>query len=219
MRPYGVWAVISPFNFPMALSAGPIGAALVAGNTVVLKPSEQGVFTGLMTCQALWEAGVPAGALHVVTGPGETVGHALVDEPRRRRHHVHRLVRGRHGDLPHLHPGPPEADDLRDGRQEPGDREPPRRPRRRRGRAPRARRSGSAGRSAPPHRARTSSARSLAEFVAKLVAQAEALTVGDPLARDTYMGPVVDEAAVDALRARGRGSARSGARCTAAASA
>jgi hypothetical protein len=40
MRPYGVWAVISPFNFPMALSAEPMGAALVAGNTVVLKPSE-----------------------------------------------------------------------------------------------------------------------------------------------------------------------------------
>ena len=81
MRPYGVWAVISPFNFPMALSAGPMGAALVAGNTVVLKPSEQGVFTGLMTCEILWEAGVPAGALHVVTGPGETVGHALVTDP------------------------------------------------------------------------------------------------------------------------------------------
>ncbi len=81
MRPYGVWAVISPFNFPMALSAGPMGAALVAGNTVVLKPSEQGVFTGLKTCEILWEAGVPAGALHVVTGPGETVGQALVAHP------------------------------------------------------------------------------------------------------------------------------------------
>ena len=42
MRPYGVWAVISPFNFPMALAAGPLGAALVAGNTVVLKPSQAG---------------------------------------------------------------------------------------------------------------------------------------------------------------------------------
>ena len=43
MRPYGVWAVITPFNFPMALAGGPAGAALVAGNTVVLKPLEQGV--------------------------------------------------------------------------------------------------------------------------------------------------------------------------------
>jgi 1-pyrroline-5-carboxylate dehydrogenase len=82
MRPYGVWAVISPFNFPMALSAGPLGAALVAGNTAVLKPSEQGVFTGLMTVAAMHEAGVPEGVLHAVTGPGETVGAALVADPR-----------------------------------------------------------------------------------------------------------------------------------------
>ena len=47
----------------------------------MLKPSEQGVFTGLKTCEILWEAGVPAGALHVVTGPGETVGQALVAHP------------------------------------------------------------------------------------------------------------------------------------------
>ena len=82
MRPYGVWAVISPFNFPMALSAGPLGAALVAGNTSVLKPAEQGVLTGLETVAILHEAGVPTGALHVVTGPGETVGAALVGDDR-----------------------------------------------------------------------------------------------------------------------------------------
>jgi 1-pyrroline-5-carboxylate dehydrogenase len=82
MRPYGVWAVISPFNFPMALAAGPLGAALVAGNTAVLKPSEQGVFTGLMTVAALHEAGVPTSVLHAVSGPGETVGAALVADPR-----------------------------------------------------------------------------------------------------------------------------------------
>ena len=42
LRPYGVWAVISPFNFPMALAAGPSAAALVAGNTVVFKPRAHG---------------------------------------------------------------------------------------------------------------------------------------------------------------------------------
>ena len=80
----------------MALSAGALGAALVAGNTAVLKPSEPGVFTGLMTVAAMHEAGVPKGVLHVVTGPGESVGAALVADPRRRAH-VHRLVRDRHG--------------------------------------------------------------------------------------------------------------------------
>jgi 1-pyrroline-5-carboxylate dehydrogenase len=77
LRPYGVWAVISPFNFPMALAGGPAGGALVAGNTVVLKPSHQGYFSGLKLYETLTEAGVPAGAFHVLTGPGSTVGQAL----------------------------------------------------------------------------------------------------------------------------------------------
>ena len=46
MKPYGVWGVISPFNFPMALSGGPSSGALVAGNAVVLKPSNQGALLG-----------------------------------------------------------------------------------------------------------------------------------------------------------------------------
>src|SRR5207245_3014905 len=61
MKPYGVWGVISPFNFPMALAGGPTGGALVAGNTVVLKPSHQGFFTGLKLYEALRDGGVPAG--------------------------------------------------------------------------------------------------------------------------------------------------------------
>ncbi|HJP66206.1 MAG TPA: aldehyde dehydrogenase family protein [Actinomycetota bacterium] len=77
LRPYGVWAVISPFNFPMALAGGPAGGALVAGNTVVFKPSHQGYFTGLKLYEAMRDAGVPAGAFHVLTGPGSTVGQAL----------------------------------------------------------------------------------------------------------------------------------------------
>jgi 1-pyrroline-5-carboxylate dehydrogenase len=82
MRPHGVWAVISPFNYPMALVAGPAGAALAAGNTVVLKPSEIGSLCGMLTYELLVEAGVPPGVVNVVTGPGETVGAALVADPR-----------------------------------------------------------------------------------------------------------------------------------------
>ena len=58
LKPYGVWAVISPFNFPMALAAGPAGGALVAGNTVVLKPSPQGSFTGYRLYECLRDAGL-----------------------------------------------------------------------------------------------------------------------------------------------------------------
>jgi 1-pyrroline-5-carboxylate dehydrogenase len=78
MRPYGVWGVISPFNYPMALVAGPVGAALAAGNAVVAKVSEIGALSGLEVGRCFHDAGVPAAALAVLTGPGETVGAALV---------------------------------------------------------------------------------------------------------------------------------------------
>jgi 1-pyrroline-5-carboxylate dehydrogenase len=81
LRPYGVWGVISPFNFPIALSGGPAGGALVAGNTVVLKPSEQGYLIALKLHEVFKDAGVPQGAFHVLVGPGETVGEALANHP------------------------------------------------------------------------------------------------------------------------------------------
>ncbi len=77
MRPYGVWGVISPFNFPMALAAGPTGAALVAGNTVVLKPATVGTLCGLELWRAMIDAGVPPEAFHIVTGSGSVAGAAL----------------------------------------------------------------------------------------------------------------------------------------------
>jgi 1-pyrroline-5-carboxylate dehydrogenase len=81
MRPHGVWGVISPFNFPMALAAGPTIAALATGNAVVLKPSVTGSLAALELYRVLRDAGVPAGAVHVVTGRGSVAGQALVDHP------------------------------------------------------------------------------------------------------------------------------------------
>jgi len=81
MRPYGVWAVISPFNFPAALAGGPLAGALVAGNTAVLKPSQETPLTGLALYRIFREAGVPAGALHVVFGTGEEAGEPLALHP------------------------------------------------------------------------------------------------------------------------------------------
>jgi len=80
LRPFGVWAVISPFNFPMALAAGPAGAALVAGNTVVLKPSPQGSFTAAKLYDCFRDAGLDPDVLHVLPGGDET-GAALVAHP------------------------------------------------------------------------------------------------------------------------------------------
>jgi 1-pyrroline-5-carboxylate dehydrogenase len=81
LRPYGVWAVISPFNFPMALAAGPSSAALVAGNTVVFKPAHLGVFTGLKLYEIYMEAGVPKDVFHFLSGPGSVVGDEIVNHP------------------------------------------------------------------------------------------------------------------------------------------
>jgi len=80
LRPYGVWAVISPFNFPMALAAGPAGAALAAGNTVVLKPSAQGSFTAVKLYECFRDAGLDPEVLHLLPGGDET-GAALVAHP------------------------------------------------------------------------------------------------------------------------------------------
>lgn len=81
LRPYGVFAVISPFNFPMALAGGPAAGAMIAGNTVVLKPSSDAPLMGWMFADAMRDAGLPAGVLNVVTGSGETVGAELEANP------------------------------------------------------------------------------------------------------------------------------------------
>lgn len=78
LRPHGVWVVISPFNFPVALAGGPAGAALVAGNTVVFKPATDTPWTGYFLARCFLDAGLPAGVFNFVTGPGSTCGQRLI---------------------------------------------------------------------------------------------------------------------------------------------
>jgi 1-pyrroline-5-carboxylate dehydrogenase len=82
LKPYGVWVVIAPFNFPLALAGGPIGAALVAGNTVVFKVASDTSLAGWLLLEAFRDAGLPDGVINFVTGAGATVGDALVADPR-----------------------------------------------------------------------------------------------------------------------------------------
>jgi len=82
LKPYGAWAVVAPFNFPFALAGGPIGAALVAGNTVVFKTATDTSWSGWLLLEALRDAGLPAGVVNYVSGAGAEVGAALVDDPR-----------------------------------------------------------------------------------------------------------------------------------------
>jgi len=81
LRPYGVWLVVSPFNFPHALTGGPSGAALVAGNTLVIKPATDTAWIVRLLVDCFRDAGIPDGVVNFVTGPGSTLGQALVDSP------------------------------------------------------------------------------------------------------------------------------------------
>jgi 1-pyrroline-5-carboxylate dehydrogenase len=76
LKPYGVWAIISPFNFPAALSGGPAGAAMIAGNTVVHKPADDAPLTAVLLAQCFHDAGIPPGVYNMVTG-GDEPGKAL----------------------------------------------------------------------------------------------------------------------------------------------
>ena len=81
LRPYGVWLVISPFNFPAALTGGPSGAALVSGNTLVMKPATDTPWVVRLLAECFRDAGLPDGVFNYVTGPGRTLGQALIDSP------------------------------------------------------------------------------------------------------------------------------------------
>ncbi len=82
LRPYGVWGVISPFNFPLALAAGMSAGALIAGNTIVFKPSPDAPATGLKLFEILRDAGLPAGVMSYLTDSGAEVGKTLVASPK-----------------------------------------------------------------------------------------------------------------------------------------
>jgi 1-pyrroline-5-carboxylate dehydrogenase len=81
LRPYGVFACIAPFNFPLALSTGMSSAALLAGNTVVYKPSEDTPWTGLRLAEIYRDAGVPPGVFNFIPGRREEIGDAIWQHP------------------------------------------------------------------------------------------------------------------------------------------
>ncbi|CAM3816963.1 NADP-dependent glyceraldehyde-3-phosphate dehydrogenase [Alicyclobacillus pomorum] len=80
-EPLGVILAISPFNYPVNLSAAKIAPALISGNTVILKPATQGSISALLMAKALDKVGLPKGVLNVVTGKGSEIGDYLVTHP------------------------------------------------------------------------------------------------------------------------------------------
>lgn len=92
-EPLGVVALITPWNFPIAIPAWKMAPALVYGNTVVFKPASLAPHSGLLLVEALVEAGIPAGVINYITGSGRNVGDELVSSP-----HIHGVsFTGSHG--------------------------------------------------------------------------------------------------------------------------
>ena len=81
-RPIGVVAIITPWNFPLAIPAWKIAPALVSGNTIVYKPASGTPLSAVKLVEVFEEAGLPAGVLNLVTGPGGSVGNTLVEDAR-----------------------------------------------------------------------------------------------------------------------------------------
>jgi aldehyde dehydrogenase (NAD+) len=80
-EPLGVVAAIVPWNFPLLLAAWKVAPALACGNVVILKPASQTPLTAIALGEIAVEVGLPPGVLNVITGPGSTVGQAIVEHP------------------------------------------------------------------------------------------------------------------------------------------
>ena len=79
LKPYGVWSVIAPFNFPMAIAIGMSAGASIVGNTIVLKPASDTPLLSYELCKIMERAGLPSGVFNFVTGPGSTMGAELIE--------------------------------------------------------------------------------------------------------------------------------------------
>jgi len=80
LKPYGVWGIIAPFNFPSAITIGMATGALITGNTAVLKPASATPISSFKFAESIYQY-LPAGAINFVTGPGGIVGQTLIDHP------------------------------------------------------------------------------------------------------------------------------------------
>ena len=94
-EPVGVVGAITPWNYPLHQVAAKVGAALAAGCTVVVKPSEVAPLSAFLLADIIDELGLPAGVFNLVTGVGSVVGEAMCQPPGDRHDLVHRVDRGR----------------------------------------------------------------------------------------------------------------------------
>ena len=196
LRPYGVFGVISPFNFPMALAGGPAGGAMIAGNTVVLKPSSDAPLLAWKFGEALRDAGLPDGVFNLVTGPGETVGAELEENPGLdglvftgsyevgmklhrgfTRDYPRPIITEMGGKNPAIVTRNADLDEAAEGVMRSA--------------------FGFDGQKCSANSRVYVEAAVAREFVDKLVEKTRSITVGDPTQRTSWMGPVINQRALD----------------------
>ena len=213
LRPFGVWAVLAPFNFPNALSIGMSSGALLTGNTVVYKPASATPLSGYEMARIYQDAGIPAGAFNYVSGSGEAVGDPLTHHPdvdgavftgsrevgwdlykEFSRDFPKPCITELGGKNPTIVTRNADLDKAVEG----------------------------VARSAFGYSGQKCSACSRVyveesvydEFMARLTQRTQELVVGDPTNRDTYVGPVIDERAVrryeEAVHSAQSGKVRTG---------
>ncbi|MER9330616.1 aldehyde dehydrogenase family protein [Mesorhizobium sp. M0488] len=200
MKPYGVFGVIAPFNFPLALSIGMVSGALLTGNAVVYKPSPGCSLTGLIIAETLREAGLPEGVFNIVVGDGEVgrflATHEGIDGVAFTGSHKTGMSILRHmATLPHMKPVIAEM-----GGKNPAYVT---------SKADLERAAQGVARSAFGLQGQKCSACSVvyvdekvkAEFIDKLVAFSSKLVVGDPRKKETFMGPIYGDATVERFKA------------------
>jgi 1-pyrroline-5-carboxylate dehydrogenase len=209
LRPYGVFGVIAPFNFPVALAVNMAAGALVAGNTIVLKPAEETPRSGSLVGEVFTEGGLPPGVVNVVEGGPET-GAALAESDVdgivfTGSAEVGRALARRLQEGPYARPAITEM-----GGKNPAivtenaDLE---------------KAAEGVARSAFGFSGQKCSACSRAivvgrahdELVDRLVAYTESLSVGDPVDRSAFTGPVINEAASERFRGAAEEAERDGA--------
>jgi 1-pyrroline-5-carboxylate dehydrogenase len=199
LRPYGVWIVISPFNFPLALAAGMSAGALVAGNSAVFKPSSDAPLTGLKLYEAYREAGVPEDVFHFVTGPGRNFEEAIFRNRKIAglvftgssevgmkifngfsRHIVRPCILEMGGKNPAIVTENADLDMAAEGVMKSA--------------------YGLGGQKCSACSRVYVHKKIEAEFLEKLVARIKEIKTGDPTKRDVYLGPMINEKAVDKFR-------------------
>jgi 1-pyrroline-5-carboxylate dehydrogenase len=200
LRPHGVFAVISPFNFPMALAAGPTGAALLAGNSCVLKPASAGAMSAVLLVEAYRDAGMPDGVINLVMGPGDTVGDELARSEAidgivftgsyEVGMALHRAFAARYprpcivemgGKNPAIVMGSADLDEAAEGVMRSA--------------------FGYGGQKCSANSRVYVERRAHDEFVRLLVHKTEGITLGDPLLRENWLGPLIDQRAVERFTA------------------